>query len=95
MATTAGVFALLAPAGDGRCRRSVFVGADLLEPRVVSLGSLGAMVALPPLTAWLGGVAAGRRSRACVAATLVVVPASHQHPPRLARAPNGGWGRGV
>lgn len=70
MATTAGVFAVLAPAATAA---SALVFATVLVIwRYVSLGSIGAMVALPPLTAWFGGspaVCAG----ACAAAVLVAV----------------------
>lgn len=53
MATTAGVFAVLAPVAT---LGSAIVFMLLVSlTRVVSLGSLGALVALPPLTAWLGG----------------------------------------
>ena len=53
MATTAGVFAVLAPVAalGSAVVFMLLVGLT----RVVSLGSLGALVALPPLTAWLGG----------------------------------------
>lgn len=53
MATTAGVFAVLAPAATV-ISTALFVALIGLT-RVVSLGSIGALVALPPLTAWLGG----------------------------------------
>ena len=56
MATTAGVFALLAPAATV-VSAVVFVLLTAVS-RVVSVGSLGAIVALPPLTAWFGGVPA-------------------------------------
>lgn len=52
MATTAGVFAVLAPAATV-VSALVFVGL-LAATRVVSVGSMGAMMALPPLTAWFG-----------------------------------------
>lgn len=68
VATTAGVFALLAPAATV-VSATVFI-ALVAASRVVSVGSVGALVALPPLAAWFGGspvvVAA-----ACVAAALV------------------------
>ncbi len=52
MATAAGVFAVLAPAATVG---SVLVfGALLGATRLVSLGSLGATLALPALTAWFG-----------------------------------------
>lgn len=69
MATTAGVFAVLAPAAT-LLAAAVFVILIALT-RVVSLGSIGAIVALPPLTAWLGAsrvVVIG----ACTAAALVM-----------------------
>jgi acyl phosphate:glycerol-3-phosphate acyltransferase len=53
MATTAGVFALLAPAATLGAA-AVFVLLIALS-RVVSVGSIGAMLALPPLTAWFAG----------------------------------------
>jgi glycerol-3-phosphate acyltransferase PlsY len=53
MATTAGVFAVLAPAAT-LASALVFIGL-LGATRVVSVGSMGAMMALPPLTAWFGG----------------------------------------
>jgi len=53
MATTAGVFAVLAPAAT-LVSALVFVGL-LGATRVVSVGSMGAMMALPPLAAWFGG----------------------------------------
>lgn len=53
IATTAGVFALLAPAATA-LSAVVFVGL-VATSRLVSLGSIGALVALPPLTAWFGG----------------------------------------
>ncbi len=68
MATTAGVFAILAPAAAAA---SAVVFVTLIGwTRYVSLGSIGAMVALPPLTAWFGApppVLLG----ACAAALLV------------------------
>jgi glycerol-3-phosphate acyltransferase PlsY len=69
MATTAGVFAMLAPAATV-VSAAVFVLLVAIS-RVVSVGSLGAMVALPPLTAWFAGspaVVVG----ACAAAAFVV-----------------------
>lgn len=68
MATTAGVFALLAPAATV-LSATLFI-ALVAASRVVSVGSLGALVALPPLAAWFGAsplVVAG----ACVAAVFV------------------------
>ena len=68
MATTAGAFAVLAPAATV-VSVAVFV-LLIAVSRVVSVGSLGAVVALPPLTAWFGGspaVVAG----ACVASAFV------------------------
>ena len=53
MATTAGVFALLAPAAT-LVAAAVFV-LLIAVSRVVSVGSIGAMLALPPLTAWFAG----------------------------------------
>ena len=53
MATTAGVFALLAPAAT-LVAAAVFV-LLIAATRVVSVGSIGAMLALPPLTAWFAG----------------------------------------
>jgi glycerol-3-phosphate acyltransferase PlsY len=53
MATTAGVFALLAPAAT-MASAAVFVLLIAMS-RVVSVGSLGAVVALPPLTMWFAG----------------------------------------
>lgn len=70
MATTAGVFAVLAPAATAVA--ALIFAAIIAASRYVSLGSLGAMAALPPLTAWFGApptVFAG----ACAAAALVVV----------------------
>ncbi|HTU99026.1 MAG TPA: glycerol-3-phosphate acyltransferase, partial [Luteitalea sp.] len=70
MATTAGVFAILAPAATA-VAAIVFVVLIALS-RYVSLGSLGAMAALPPLSAWFGAspaVLAG----ACASALLVGV----------------------
>jgi acyl phosphate:glycerol-3-phosphate acyltransferase len=52
MATAAGVFAVLAPAATA-VSTVVFI-VVLVTSRYVSLGSLGAMLALPPLTAWFG-----------------------------------------
>jgi glycerol-3-phosphate acyltransferase PlsY len=70
MATTAGVFAMLAPAATAV---AALVFAILIGlTRVVSVGSIGAIVALPPLTAWLGGspvVVMG----ACAAAAFVAL----------------------
>jgi glycerol-3-phosphate acyltransferase PlsY len=70
MATTAGVFAVLAPAATAV---AVVIFVTLIAAsRYVSLGSIGAMAALPPLTAWFGApppVVAG----ACAAAALVVL----------------------
>jgi glycerol-3-phosphate acyltransferase PlsY len=68
MATTAGVFAVLAP-GAAAAAAVVFVAIIGLS-RYVSLGSLGAMAALPPLTLWFGASAAVCLG-ACVAAALV------------------------
>lgn len=68
MATTAGVFAMLAPAATV-VAAAVFVMLVAMS-RVVSVGSLGAVVALPPLTIWLGSpraVVAG----ACAASAFV------------------------
>lgn len=68
VATTAGVFALLAPIATV-VSTAVFVVLVVVS-RHVSLGSLGAMASLPPLTAWFGAsqaVFAG----ACAAAMLV------------------------
>lgn len=68
MATSAGVFAMLAPVAT-MLSAVVFV-ALIVATRVVSVGSMGAVMALPPLTAWFGGsptVVGG----ACVAAALV------------------------
>jgi glycerol-3-phosphate acyltransferase PlsY len=70
MATTAGVFAVLAPAATAVA--ALIFAAIIAASRYVSLGSLGAMAALPPLTAWFGAspaVFAG----ACAATALVVV----------------------
>lgn len=69
MATTAGVFAILAPAATA-CAAAIFVML-IVASRVVSIGSMGAMVALPPLAAWLGGSRAVVIG-ACVAAAFVV-----------------------
>lgn len=69
MATSAGVFVLLAPAATA-IATVVFI-VLVAATRVVSLGSVGALLALPPLTAYFGAshvVLAG----ACLAATLVV-----------------------
>ena len=69
VATTAGVFAVLAPAAAA-LSTVVFV-AGIVATRYVSIGSLAAMAALPSLTAWFGApvpVLAG----AAVAAVLVV-----------------------
>lgn len=69
IATSAGVFAVLAPAATA-VATGLFVLLITLT-RYVSLGSVGALLALPPLTAWFGGsrpVLAG----ACVAMALVV-----------------------
>jgi glycerol-3-phosphate acyltransferase PlsY len=52
MATTAGMFAVLAPVATALS--AVLFVLLILGTRVVSVGSLGAMLALPPLTAWLG-----------------------------------------
>jgi glycerol-3-phosphate acyltransferase PlsY len=69
MATTAGVFAVLSPAAT---LLAAGVFAILLGlTRLVSLGSVGAIVALPPLTAWLGASRAVVIG-ACAAAALVV-----------------------
>ena len=68
MATTAGMFAVLAPAATALS--AVLFLLLILGTRVVSVGSLGAMLALPPLTAWLGAappVVVG----ACAAAVFV------------------------
>ena len=68
MATTAGVFAVLAPAAAAV---SVLIFVALIAAsRYVSLGSLGAMAALPPLTAWFGASPAVSIG-ACAAAALV------------------------
>jgi glycerol-3-phosphate acyltransferase PlsY len=56
VATTAGAFAVLAPAATA-VAAVVFVAIIGLS-RYVSLGSLGAMAALPPLTVWFGASAA-------------------------------------
>ena len=69
MATTAGVFAVLAPAATAVA--TVLFLAVIALSRYVSLGSLGAMAALLPLTAWFGAppaVLAG----ACAATAFVV-----------------------
>lgn len=69
MATSAGVFAVLAPVATAAA--SVIFVVLLALTRYVSLGSVGALLALPPLTAWLGSarpVVAG----ACVTAAFVV-----------------------
>ena len=69
MATTAGVFAVLAPAATAVA--TVLFLAVIALSRYVSLGSLVAMAVLPPLTAWFGAppaVLAG----ACAATALVV-----------------------
>lgn len=63
MATTAGVFAVLAP-GATLVSAAVFVAA-IAATRVVSLGSMSAMLMLPPLTAWFGA------SRAVIAGASV------------------------
>jgi glycerol-3-phosphate acyltransferase PlsY len=68
MATTAGVFAVLAPVAT-MVSAAVFVLLTAVS-RVVSVGSLGAMVALPPLTAWFGGSSAVIAG-ACVASAFV------------------------
>lgn len=52
MATTAGVFAMLAPPATALAA-AIFV-VLIVASRVVSIGSMGAMVALPPLAAWFG-----------------------------------------
>ncbi len=70
IATTAGVFALLAPAATA-VSAAIFL-ALVAASRVVSLGSLGALVALPPLTAWFGGSPLVVAS-SCVAALLAGV----------------------
>ena len=70
VATTAGVFALLAPAATAVA--SLLFVVTIAWTRYVSLGSIGAMLALPPLTAWFGAsraVLAG----ACGAAVLVLI----------------------
>lgn len=69
MATTAGVFVMLAPAAT--LLASVLFVTLIALTRVVSLGSIGAIAALPAFTAWLGAsrvVVVG----ACAAAALVV-----------------------
>jgi glycerol-3-phosphate acyltransferase PlsY len=68
VATTAGVFAVLAPAAAA-VSALIFV-ALIAASRYVSLGSLGAMAALPPLTAWFGASPAVLIG-ACAAAGLV------------------------
>lgn len=68
MATSAGVFAVLAPAATA-CATLVFV-ALIAGTRYVSLGSMGALVALPPLTAWFGAPRAVFIGT-CVAAAMV------------------------
>ena len=68
LATSAGVFAVLAPAATAVA--AVLFVAIVALTRYVSLGSIGALVALPPLTAWFGAptpVLVG----ACLAAALV------------------------
>lgn len=68
MATTAGVFAVLAPAATAA---AALVFAVLIAiSRYVSLGSLGAMAALPPLTVWFGATPAVFAG-ACASAALV------------------------
>ena len=52
LATSAGVFAVLAPVATA-CATAVFL-ALIVTTRVVSIGSLGALIALPPLAAWFG-----------------------------------------
>lgn len=69
MATSAGVFLLLAPAATA-VASLVFLTLIGLT-RLVSLGSVGAVVALPPLTAWFGASPAVLIG-ACAAAALVV-----------------------
>ena len=69
MATTAGVFAMLAPVAAA-CAAAVFL-VLIAASRIVSIASMGAMVVLPPLAAWFGGsrvVVIG----ACVAAAFVL-----------------------
>lgn len=68
MATAAGVFAVLAPAATATAA-TLFVLVTI-GSRVVSLGSLGAVVALPPLAFWFGAPAAVV-SGACAAAVLI------------------------
>lgn len=70
MATSAGVFLLLAPAATAAASL-VFLGLVGLT-RLVSLGSVGAMLALPPLAACFGASRAVLIV-ACVATSLVVV----------------------
>ncbi len=70
VATSAGVFAVLAPMATA-VSGAVFVVLLVLS-RHVSLGSLGAVVALPPLTAWFGGSQADV-SGATLAAALVAL----------------------
>lgn len=70
IATTAGVFALLAPAATAGST-ALFV-ALVAASRVVSLGSMGALVALPTLTAWFGGSALVVTA-ACAASMLVAL----------------------
>lgn len=70
LATSAGVFAVLAPAATAAAAL-VFL-ALVAATRYVSLGSVGAIVALPPLSAWFGAspaVLAGT----CAASALVAV----------------------
>ena len=69
MATSAGVFAVLAPAATA-CATLLFLTLILLT-RFVSLGSVGALLALPPLTAWFGASRAVLVG-ACLATALVV-----------------------
>lgn len=52
MATAAGVFAVLAPAATFVA--AIFFVLVTITSRVVSLGSIAALVALPPLAAWFG-----------------------------------------
>jgi glycerol-3-phosphate acyltransferase PlsY len=52
LATTAGAFAVLTPAATG-IAAAIFV-AVVAVSRLVSLGSLSAILALPPLAAWFG-----------------------------------------
>lgn len=68
IATSAGVFVLLAPAATV-VATLVFI-ALVAATRVVSLGSVGAVLALPPLTAWFGASRAVLVG-ACLAAMLV------------------------